>query len=86
MSSSEIAVLVLCWLLVASIGEMDIVIASLLLFFDNQYAKWSADFPTIAFLASSAVKHSHHKAHDVLFLPLIWENRQRDSACWRNTR
>jgi hypothetical protein len=29
----------------ASVGEMDVLIASLLLFFDNQYAKWSEDFP-----------------------------------------
>jgi len=35
----------LCWLLVASVGELDVSIASLLLFFDIQYAKWSEDFP-----------------------------------------
>jgi hypothetical protein len=60
---------------------MDVLTASLLLFFDNQYAKWSADFPTIAFLATSAVKQSHYKALDVLFLPPICENRQSDAAC-----
>jgi hypothetical protein len=70
----------------AFVGEMDVLIASLLLFFDNQYTKWSEDFPTLAFLASSAVKHSHHEAHDVLFLSLIWEKRQRDSACWEEHR
>ena len=75
----------LYWLLVASIGEIDVLIVSLLLFFDNQYTKWRADFPTRAILASSAVKHSHQKAHNVLILPLIWENRQRDAACWRHT-
>ncbi len=35
----------LCWLLASSAGEMDVLIASLLLFFDNQYAKWSENFP-----------------------------------------
>jgi hypothetical protein len=37
---------------------MEVLIASLLIFFDNQYTKWSEIFLAIAFLASSVLPKS----------------------------
>jgi hypothetical protein len=49
--------------------------------FEQRLIKLAARNPSQAF---SALKQSYHKAHDVLFLPLIWKTGG-DVACWGKT-
>jgi len=73
----------LSWLLHPSVREMDDLIASLLLCFDNRIQNGARIFPPMAVLAILAAKQSHHETYSVIFLPLIWENRQGSTACWQ---
>src|SRR5260221_4260555 len=73
----------LSWLLHPSVREMDDLIASLLLCFDNRIQNAARIFPPMAVLAILAAKQSHHETYSVIFLPLIWENRQGSTACWQ---
>jgi len=37
----------------------------------------------MAVLAILAAKHALHETYSVIFLPLIWENRQGSTSCWQ---